>query len=202
MPTEPKRGSMSKGMDIWYTYQFLKRLSTPWEETQAFQLGLLDKKGKRIRKPRNTDERNAYTLFDRMVFNTKRLMQKFGLKDKTSTFAAALFLLKEQESMFELTDSEARQKILSEKRNIQKQEGKTIQQILEDAPTMSTGASIAGTEPHGVHWAPAHPTNKRKKHKIDGMAFLRRQRDKEKKEQLSAAEKMIKKAKQQAASRG
>ena len=91
MPVEPKRGSMSKGMDIWYTYQFLKRLSTPWEDTQAFKLGLIGKNGKKIRKPKNTNERNAYTLFDRMVFNTKRLMQKFGLKDKIGTFAAALF---------------------------------------------------------------------------------------------------------------
>ena len=100
MPVEPKRGSMSKGMDIWYTYQFLKRLSTPWEDTQAFQLGLVDKKGKKLRKPRNTDERNAYTLFERMVYNTKRLMQKWGFDNKIGTFAAALFLLKEQEHMF------------------------------------------------------------------------------------------------------
>ena len=202
MPVEPKRGSMSKGMDIWYTYQFLKRLSTPWEDTQAFQLGLIGKKGKKIRKPKNTEERNAYTLFDRMVFNTKRLMQKFGMTDKIGTFAAALFLLKEQEHMFELSDDEAKQMIFEEKRKLQKETNKSFKELLEDAPTMSTGSSIAGTEPHGVHWAPAHPTNKRKKHKIDGLAFLRRQRDKEKKEQLTAAEKMIKKAKQQAASRG
>ena len=143
MPVEPKRGSMSKGMDIWYTYQFLKRLSTPWEETQAFKLGLIGKNGKKIRKPKNTDERNAYTLFDRMVFNTKRLMQKFGLKDKIGTFAAALFLLREQEHMFELSDDEAKQMILEEKRKLQKESNKSFKELLEDAPTMSTGSSIA-----------------------------------------------------------
>ena len=197
MPTEPERGSISKGMDIWYTYQFIKRLSIPWKDTQAFTLGLIDEKGKKLRKPKNTKERNAYTLFDRMVFNTKRLMQKFGFKDKIATFGAALFLLREQERMFDLTDDQAKVLIEEEMRKVQKGSAKTVSDLIEDGVAANaTGAAVAGTGSDTVHWrAPAHPTNKRKKHKIDGIAFLRRQRNKEKVEQLTAAEKMIKKAK-------
>ena len=73
--------------------------------------------------------------------------------------------------------------------------------LREEVAANATGSAVAGTGSDPIHWAPkppAHPTNKRKKHKIDGIAFLRRQRNNEKKAQLSAAEKMIRQARKQA----
>ena len=43
---------MSKVVDLFLVYQFIKRLSTPFEETKAYELGLIDEKGKRLKKPR------------------------------------------------------------------------------------------------------------------------------------------------------
>ena len=191
----------SKTFDLWYTYQFVKRLSTDWKDTDAFKVGLIDKNGKKLRSPKNKEERDAYTLFDRLVFNLKRLLHKAGLKSKISNFAAAVILLREGEELLNMSDYEIEQMIVEEEQRIKKDSSKEFKTLREDVAANATGAAVAGTGSDTVHWARVHPT-KRKKHNIDGIAFLRRRKYQEKQDQLTAAEKMIKKAKQQAASRG
>ena len=66
----------SPTVDLFIVYQFIKRLSTPFDETDAFRLGLIDEKGKRLKKASSKDEKNAMTYFDRMIFNMKRLLFK------------------------------------------------------------------------------------------------------------------------------
>ena len=63
---------MSQAVDIFLVYQFIKRLATPFNETKAFKLGLIDEKGKRLKKASSKDEKNAMTYFDRLIFNLKR----------------------------------------------------------------------------------------------------------------------------------
>ena len=41
---------MGQAVDLFLVYQFVKRLSTPFEETKAYDLGLIDEKGKRLKK--------------------------------------------------------------------------------------------------------------------------------------------------------
>ena len=86
---------MAKLADTYLIYQVLKRLTTPFNETKAFELGLIDKDGKLLKKAKTKDEKNAYTYFDRFIFNLKRLLHRVGLKSKFQTYGAALFLLKE-----------------------------------------------------------------------------------------------------------
>ena len=193
-----------KTFDLWYTYQFVKRLSTPWTDIDAFKLGIIDKNGKKIRSPKTKPERDAYTLFDRLVYNLKRLLNKTGFKSKISNFAAAIILLREGEDLLDMSDYEIENMIVEEKKRLEKNSAKEFKTLKEDMAANATGSAVAGTGSDAVHWArPAmvHPT-KRKKHSINGVAFLRRRKYQEKQEQLTAAEKMIKKAKQQAASRG
>lgn len=52
----------------------VKRIIKPIEKSKAFQLGLIDKKGKLIRKPKTKEEKNAYTILDKFVFKIKRLL--------------------------------------------------------------------------------------------------------------------------------
>ena len=40
---------MSQVVDLYMVYQFVKRLATPFKETKAFELGLIDEKGKRLK---------------------------------------------------------------------------------------------------------------------------------------------------------
>lgn len=86
---------MSQTVDLFLVYQFIKRLSTPFNETKAFRLGLIDEKGKKLKKASSSEEKNAMTYYDRLIFNLKRLLSKVGVESKFTTFAAALFLIKE-----------------------------------------------------------------------------------------------------------
>lgn len=84
--------------DLFYSYRFVKLLTTPWNETDAFRLGLIDDNGKRIKSEKvdSSERKSAYTTFVRLVFNVKRLLQKVpGGKNTMASYAAALFLLKE-----------------------------------------------------------------------------------------------------------
>lgn len=96
--------------DIIYTLRFLRLLTTPWERTKAYEYGIIDKNGKRL-KSFNTNsiqDRDAYndyyTPFIRLVFNVKRLINKLPLgKSRIASYAAALYLLKDKYSVNEGT---------------------------------------------------------------------------------------------------
>ena len=96
---------ISRTADLFYAYRFIKLLVTPWEKTEAFEFGIVDDNGKVLKKTRElktSDEKAAYTVFHRLVFNIKRLLNKlpFG-KTKLASWATALFLIKEETDMTE-----------------------------------------------------------------------------------------------------
>jgi len=96
---------MGRAIDLFVTYRFLRLLTTPFEDTDAYKLGIIDEKGNRImqdkaKKPQvplvSTQEKNAYTILHKLVFNIKKIFNKVpGLRSKVGTYAAALFLLKD-----------------------------------------------------------------------------------------------------------
>ena len=96
---------MGRAIDLFVTYRFLRLLTTPFEKTDAFKLGIIDKNGNRIKKPKSTQPavelatselKNAYTILHKLVFNIKKIFAKVpGLRTKVGTYAAALFLLKD-----------------------------------------------------------------------------------------------------------
>ena len=96
---------MGRAIDLFVTYRFLKLLTTPFEKTDAFELGIIDEKGNRIKKPKSTqplvplatvEQKNSYTILHKLVFNIKKIFDKVpGLRTKVGTYAAALFLLKD-----------------------------------------------------------------------------------------------------------
>lgn len=89
---------LKRAADYAYAIRFITLLTTPWEKTKAFQLGLIDKDGKRLKdeKVDNDEKKSAYTLFIRLVFNIKRLIQKApGGGSVLGSLAAGLLLIKE-----------------------------------------------------------------------------------------------------------
>ena len=94
---------MGRAVDLFVTYRFLKLLTTPFNKTDAFKFGIIDKDGNRIKKEdgsvevlRTPDEKGAYTILHKLIFNIKKLFAKVpGLRTKVGTYAAALFLLKD-----------------------------------------------------------------------------------------------------------
>ena len=101
---------MSRAVDLFVTYRFLKLLVTPWNKQEAFKLGIIDKNGKSLKKARDLgteEERSAFTLLHRLVFNCKRIMSKIPLvRSQLGTYAAALFLLKEHYKIENLPEGE------------------------------------------------------------------------------------------------
>ena len=95
-------GILSRAGDLAYTLRFLRLLTTKFEDTTAFKLGIIDKDGKKLKKPETSEEKSAYNTFHRLVFNLKKLLAKVpGGSSKLASYAAALFLIKEK---LELTD--------------------------------------------------------------------------------------------------
>ena len=91
---------MSRVIDAVIAYRVLKLLVTPFDKTKAFELGIIDDKGKVLIKSRNietAEQRNAYTLLIRFVFNLKKLLAKVGIRGPVgSAAAAALAFFKEE----------------------------------------------------------------------------------------------------------
>jgi hypothetical protein len=96
---------MGRAIDLFVTYRFLKLLTTPFEDMEAYKLGIIDENGNRVRQPKSTkpavelsttELKNSYTILHKLVFNVKKLFNKVpGLRTKVGTYAAALFLLKD-----------------------------------------------------------------------------------------------------------
>ena len=98
---------MSRAIDALIAARLIKLLVTPFNKTKAYQLGIIDDKGKVLIKSRDIPKkfptyevqraRKAYTLLIRFVFNLKRLLSKVGIRGPIgSAAAAAIAFLKEE----------------------------------------------------------------------------------------------------------
>ena len=89
----------SRAGDLLYTFRFIKLLTTPFNESDAFKMGLIDADGKRIKEAPldNSDKKAAYSPFVRLSFNIKKLIGQLpGGKSTLGSYAAALYLIKEK----------------------------------------------------------------------------------------------------------
>jgi hypothetical protein len=70
-----------------------------FEDSNAFKLGIIDKTGKNLKKAntlKTTEEKDAYSYLNRLVFNMKKIINKLpGGENKTKSLVAALWLVKE-----------------------------------------------------------------------------------------------------------
>ena len=92
---------MSRIIDAVIAYRILKLLVTPFNKTQAYKLGIIDDKGKVLIKSKQIttqQQRKAYTLLIRFVFNLKRLLSKVGVRGPLSTAAAAAIAFFKEEN--------------------------------------------------------------------------------------------------------
>ena len=88
-------------VDAYLTYQFIKRIVTPFEKWDAYRLGIIDKTGKVLRKSselKTTQEKNAWGYFDRLTCNLKKLLAKVpGGSTMLGSAVATALLLKEND---------------------------------------------------------------------------------------------------------
>ena len=95
---------MSRPVDLLITYRIMKLLVTPFNKQEAYKYGIIDDKGKVLRKWSTIikpQEKRSYTILHRFVFNLKRILQRVGLGGKLGTFAVALATLIKEHKEFE-----------------------------------------------------------------------------------------------------
>ena len=102
-------GQASRGADLYFVFRFLRLLTMKYTSTNAYKLGIIDKKGKALKKSADLEtvkEKSSYTMLHRMVFKIRGLLEKIPIVGKTIllNYAAALFLLKEQKDTRIWTD--------------------------------------------------------------------------------------------------
>lgn len=147
-------------VDLFLVYQFIKRLATPFNEWKAYELGIIDENGnqlKKIKELRTREEKQAFGRFDLLISKLKKLIEKVpGGKSRIGTYAAALFLIKEQNELNSCSETLLTEGYLEEKLNeymisVQKLSGKQDINALfeatfsEDAPANSASSgNIAG----------------------------------------------------------
>jgi hypothetical protein len=89
-------------------YQFIKRLATPFSNWKAYKFGIIDAEGNILRK-RSTltksEEKLSFTIFDVIILNLKKIISKLPAgRTRLANFAAALFLLKEENNLEKYED--------------------------------------------------------------------------------------------------
>lgn len=95
---------LTRASDLVYTFRFLRLLTTPFEKTNAYKLGIIDDKGKRIKSVKldTSEKKSAYTPFNRIVYNIKKLLAKVpGGGSTLASYASALYLIKEHYGLSE-----------------------------------------------------------------------------------------------------
>ena len=130
--------------NIYFVYQFLKKLVTPFEKTEAFKLGIIDKDGKILKKRRDLEtkeEKSAYNLSDTLVWNLKKILGKIPLgKTRLASYAAALYLIKEQ----------GNGKILVDEKELEKQFFDYFEKLQSDELSESTYDNISDKTVIGI----------------------------------------------------
>lgn len=149
---------MSRIVDNIIAFKIIRMLVTPFTETPAFKLGIIDAHGNNLRKSNQfstEDERNAYSYLNRLVFNMKRLIAKLpGGDNRVKSMAAALWLVKEHYESGNRTTSQMEtkfKKIMESNVHLVEEEilvGKFIKEEGEGgAPTNNTSGPVATQEP-------------------------------------------------------
>jgi len=92
----------SRIVDTYITYRIITILTKDWDEQEAYKYGIIDKKGKVLKKSKElvgSREKDSYTTLIRFIFNLKRLVEKLpGGRSKLGSYtAAAILFLREEE---------------------------------------------------------------------------------------------------------
>ncbi len=97
---------MANLVDLYLVYRILRLFTTPFAEWDAYKSGVIDAEGNIIvdSDKRTPAQDDSFTKFDLLILKLKRVLEKlpFG-KTRLASYAAALFLLKEEKNIKEET---------------------------------------------------------------------------------------------------
>lgn len=102
MTLNEAQGDITKVIGAFTVYKFIKLMSTPFRQMDAYKLGIIDEKGKFLKKSEEftTDkEKRAGDIFHRLIINLKKLVKKVPdpkLQAQLKNVATAMVLIKEE----------------------------------------------------------------------------------------------------------
>lgn len=147
---------MSRFVDSIIAYRILNLLVTPFNKTEAYRLGIIDEKGKELKKMRDLNTvqlRDAYTLLHRLVFRLKKIIEKVPIENKKLVSLAAAYSLireyveKDQEPItlekeyINKLNTDLNEEVLYVENYLKKEKMKTFRHFSED---MGVGAVSGG----------------------------------------------------------
>ena len=94
----------NRPVDLLIAYRVIKMLVTPFDKQPAFKYGIIDKDGNVLKKYntiKGTEEKRAYTILHKFVFNLKRILAKVGIRGALGSFAVAAALLLKENKEYE-----------------------------------------------------------------------------------------------------
>tara|TARA_R100000008_G_C3587237_1_gene173456 strand:+ start:5835 stop:6278 length:444 start_codon:yes stop_codon:yes gene_type:complete len=96
------KGDISKVVGAFTVYKFIKLMSTPFRQMDAYKYGIIDDKGKFLKKSEeltSSKEKKSVDVFNRLIINLKKLVKKIpdpSLQAQLRTVATAMVLIKEE----------------------------------------------------------------------------------------------------------
>jgi len=161
---------MSRVVDNLVAYRILSLLVKPFKDTEAYKLGIVDDKGKILKKAsqlKTAQEKDAYNYLTRLVFNLKRIINKLpGGESKLRNIVAAFWLIKESYETGNRSTVQMAEKLndalkLMENGVVLAEEEITVRQYLKIFEEISGGAAGAPTS-NTAGASVDYPTIKRK----------------------------------------
>jgi hypothetical protein len=92
-------------VSTYLSYRLVKLLGTPFENWEAFKLGIIDSKGKIIKEPETSEEKRSFTSFERIIKNIKIAISKLVGYSKAAAILSTIYLLRDNVENLEYIDS-------------------------------------------------------------------------------------------------
>tara|TARA_R110000744_G_scaffold236990_1_gene354497 strand:+ start:185 stop:625 length:441 start_codon:yes stop_codon:yes gene_type:complete len=96
------QGDMTKVIGAFTVYKFIKLMATPFRQMDAYKFGIIDSKGKFLKKSEDltsSNEIKSVDVFNRLIINLKKLVKKIpdpALQAQLKNVATAMILIKEE----------------------------------------------------------------------------------------------------------
>ena len=96
------QSDMTKVIGAFTVYKFIKLMATPFRQMDAYKYGIIDSKGKFLKKSEeltSSKEKKSVDVFNRLIINLKKLVKKIpdpSLQAQLKNVATAMILIKEE----------------------------------------------------------------------------------------------------------
>ena len=102
MTINEAQGDMTKVIGAFTVFKFIKLMSTPFRQMDAYKLGIIDDRGNFLKKSETLEtnkERKSVDVFNRLIINLKKIIKKLPdpkFQAQMKNISTAMVLIKEE----------------------------------------------------------------------------------------------------------